>query len=218
MIRCLSVGAVTPCGEKGRDMEEAKCKARGMSRTRSIAFVGLSIALLAVSAWISIPLGPVPFTLQTFVVVFACLVLTPLECVAALTGYLALGALGLPMFSSMRGGIGVLAGPTGGFLWGFLLGAAAAIVLRFVLSSAVRRREAARTSSTARAMAVDLAAGFLFLAVSYLCGWAQLMAVTGLGPEAAFIAGVGPFIIIDAVKLVAAVLCARTVKAALPKR
>ena len=99
-------------------MEEAKRKVSPASRTRSIAFVGLSMALLAVSAWISIPVGPVPFTLQTFVVVFAFLVLTPRECVAALTGYLALGAIGLPLFSSMRGGIGVLAGPTGGFLWG----------------------------------------------------------------------------------------------------
>ncbi len=203
-------------------MEEAKRKVSPASRTRSIAFVGLSMALLAVSAWISIPVGPVPFTLQTFVVVFAFLVLTPRECVAALTGYLALGAIGLPLFSSMRGGIGVLAGPTGGFLWGFLLGAAAAIVLRFALSSAAQRREARNAGSGAgsskRAMAVDLAAGLLFLAVTYLCGWAQLMAVAGMGPEAAFLTAVGPFIPIDAVKLVAAVLCARAVGSALPRR
>ena len=187
-----------------------------------MAFAGLSIALLAVSAWISIPFGPVPFTLQTFVVVFAFLVLTPRECVAALTGYLALGAVGLPMFSSMRGGIGVLAGPTGGFLWGFLLGAAAAIVLRFALSSAMQRRDVLRNQpravSAKRAMAIDLAAGFLFLAITYLCGWAQLMAVAALSPEAAFVAAVGPFIPIDAVKLAAAVLCARAVASAVPRR
>ena len=203
-------------------MEEARRKVSHVSRTRSIAFVGLSIALLAVSAWISIPVGPVPFTLQTFVVVFAFLVLTPRECVAALTGYLALGAVGLPMFSSMRGGIGVLAGPTGGFLWGFLLGAAAAIVLRFALSSALQRRDSLKggsgTGSAKRAMAIDLAAGFLFLAVTYVCGWAQLMAVAAVGPEAAFFTAVGPFIPIDAVKLVAAVLCARAVSSSLPRR
>lgn len=202
-------------------MEEARRKVAGASRTRSIAFVGLSIALLSVSAWISIPVGPVPFTLQTFVMVFAFLVLTPRECVAALTGYLALGAIGLPLFSSMRGGVGVLAGPTGGFLWGFLLGAAAAIVLRHVLMSAVGRRgseKAAGARSASLAMAIDLASGFLFLAVSYVCGWAQLMAVAALGPEAAFLTAVAPFIIIDAVKLVAAVLCARAVSNALPKR
>lgn len=204
-------------------MEKAKTvKTAGISRTRSIAFVGLTIALMAVSAWVSIPLGPVPFTLQTFVVVFAFLVLTPRECVAALAGYLALGAIGVPVFSSMRGGIGVLAGPTGGFLWGFLLGAAAAIVLRFAFAKLADRGTAHTANATrairVRRMAIDLAAGFLFLAVSYICGWAQLMAVAAMSPLAAFATGIAPFILIDAAKLVAAVICAQAVNRALPKR
>lgn len=190
------------------------------SRTRSLAFVGLTIALLVVSAWVSIPLGPVPFTLQTFVIVFAFLVLTPRECLASMGGYLVLGAVGLPVFSSMRGGIGVLAGPTGGFLWGFLLGAAVAIVVRIALN-----RLAGRTHNDLRSgarqvrfMAIDLVAGFVFLAVSYVCGWAQLMVVAALSPEAAFAAAVAPFVVLDTVKLVAAVLCARAVNKALPRR
>ncbi len=201
-------------------MEKAKRKSVGVSRTRSIAFVALSIALLAVSAWISVPFGPVPFTLQTFVVVFAFLVLTPVECVVAIAGYLLLGAIGLPMFASMRGGIGVLAGTTGGFLWGFLLGAALAILVRFALKALLARREGAEgtTSHTVLSMVIDFVAGFVFLGITYVCGWAQLMAVAMLTPEAAFIAGVAPFIIIDIIKLIAAVLCARAVVAALPKR
>ena len=107
-------------------MEEVKARKGAAARTRSLAFVGLSIAIMAVSAWVTVPLGPVPFTLQMFALVFAIVVLTPRECIAAVTGYLLLGAVGLPVFSGMRGGIGVLAGPTGGFLWGYLLGAAAA--------------------------------------------------------------------------------------------
>ncbi len=201
-------------------MEEAKQKTKGVSRTRSIAFVALSIALLAVSAWISVPFGPVPFTLQTFVVVFAFLVLTPVECVVAIAGYLLLGAIGLPMFASMRGGIGVLAGTTGGFLWGFLLGAALAIAVRFALTALLKRRELEEGTAphTAWSMVIDFVAGFVFLGVTYLCGWVQLMAVALLSPEAAFLAGVAPFIVIDVAKLIAAVLCARAVIAALPKR
>ncbi len=201
-------------------MEETKSKSPRVSRTRSIVFVGLSIALLAVSAWISIPFGPVPFTLQTFVVVFAFLVLTPAQCIAAIAGYLVLGAIGLPMFASMRGGIGVLAGTTGGFLWGFLLGAALAMVVRFALTALVHRRENEEESASHKVilMVIDFVAGFIFLAVTYVCGWAQLMAVALLSPEAAFIAGVAPFILIDIVKLVAAVLCARAVRAVLPKQ
>ena len=76
--------------------------------TRSIAFVALTIALMGVSAWVAIPFGPVMLTLQMFALMFALLALTPRECMAAIAGYLALGAVGLPMFSGMRGGIGML--------------------------------------------------------------------------------------------------------------
>ena len=91
----------------------------GSSRTRSIAFVGLTIAVMAVSAWVTIPLGPVPFTLQMFAMAFAVVVLTPREAIAAIAGYLALGAVGVPVFSGMRGGIGVLAGRYGWVHLGF---------------------------------------------------------------------------------------------------
>ncbi len=96
------------------------------SRTRSIAFVGLTIAIMAVSAWVTIPFGPVPFTLQMFAMAFAVVVLTPREGIAAIAGYLCPRGRRRAGVSGMRGGIGVLAGPTGGFIWGFLFGIAAA--------------------------------------------------------------------------------------------
>ena len=62
-------------------------KAAGMrGRTRSIAFVGLTIALMGVSAWVAIPFGPVLLTLQMFALMFALLALTPRECLAAIGG------------------------------------------------------------------------------------------------------------------------------------
>ena len=97
--------------------------------TRSIAFVALTIALMGVSAWVAIPFGPVMLTLQMFALMFALLALTPRECLAAIAGYLALGAVGLPMFSGMRGGIGMLLGPTGGYLWGYVVAAAVALAV-----------------------------------------------------------------------------------------
>ena len=110
-------------------------KTLASSRTRSIAQVALCIAIMAVCAWVTVPLGPVPFTLQTFAVAFAILALRPGEAVAATAGYLVLGAVGLPVFSGMRGGIGMLAGPTGGFLWGFLAGAVATGMLMAIFMS-----------------------------------------------------------------------------------
>lgn len=189
------------------------------SKTRSIVYVGMTVALLAVSAWVAIPLGPVPFTLQTFVLAFALLVLRPSECFAALCAYLVLGAIGVPVFSGMRGGLGMLAGPTGGFLWGFVLGAAVAFL---VLGLAERRalpatrRDATTHKSRRIETASELVACLAFLLVSYLCGWVQLMFVAGLSPLAAFLAAIAPFAIPDIVKLVAAVAVARTVRKAVP--
>lgn len=204
----------------------AQTQARPLSRTRSIAFVGLTIAIMAVSAWVTVPLGPIPFTLQMFAVAFAIVVLKPQEAIAAIVGYLLLGAIGVPVFSGMRGGVGVLAGPTGGFLWGYLFGVAAAVLLLMVVRSRSARREAQADPASAAALTgmqkvlgflrvagVEIVAGILFTAISYLCGWAQYMAVAGVGPEAAFLACIAPFVVVDLIKIVAAVACARAVKA-----
>ena len=81
----------------------------------------LFAALLAVCAWVCIPLGDTVLTLQTFGI-FLCLLLLGGKWGSLTVGiYLLLGAVGLPVFSGFRGGIGALAGVTGGFLWGFLL-------------------------------------------------------------------------------------------------
>ena len=138
--------------------------------TRSVAFCGLCVAIMVVSAWITVPFGPVPFTLQVFALVFAILVLKPKESVAAVCIYLLMGAMGLPVFSSMRGGIGVLAGPTGGFLWGYLLGA---ILVAAIMTLWDRR-------SARRPLAADVVAVIVFLLVCYACGWVQLSFVTGM--------------------------------------
>lgn len=110
-------------------MATVQANSRLSTQTQTVVFCGLSISLMAVSAWISLPIWLVPVTLQTFVMVFVVLLLTPRQCLISITGYLLLGAIGLPVFSSMRGGIGVLAGPTGGFLWGFLLAAIIALTV-----------------------------------------------------------------------------------------
>ena len=64
------------------------------SRTRSLVFVALCVAIMAVSAWVTVPIGPVPITLQMFAIVFSILVLTPKQCIAAICCYVLLGAIG----------------------------------------------------------------------------------------------------------------------------
>jgi len=89
-------------------------------RSRKMVYIALCAALMAVCAMITIP-SAVPFTLQTFGVFFTVLFLGGKQGLAAILVYLAVGALGLPVFAGFGGGIGVLFGPTGGYLLGFLL-------------------------------------------------------------------------------------------------
>lgn len=72
------------------------------TKALDLAYIALMAALIALCAWISVPLGPVPFTMQTFGI-FA--------------------ALGLPVFSGFSAGAGVLFGATGGYLLGYLAAA-----------------------------------------------------------------------------------------------
>ena len=82
-------------------------------------------ALIAASAWIAVPLpfSPVPVTAQTFAVLLVGSVLGARRGAAAALAYLGEGALGLPVFAGGSGGAHVLAGPTGGYLAGFVAGA-----------------------------------------------------------------------------------------------
>lgn len=175
---------------------------RQPSRTRDTVTSALLAALLAASAWISIPVGAVPVTLQVFIVLLAGLLLGPRSALAAIGVYLLLGAAGIPVFAGGLGGFGVLAGPTGGYLAGFLVAAPTIALVR-------------RTRLFAsRGVAGDVVALAIGVVIIYVLGWAQLAIVTGMGAGAAFLAGVAPFIGIDALKAVAALGVARALKRA----
>ncbi len=89
--------------------------------SRQITLSALFIALLAICSWFTIPLWPVPITLQTFALFLIAAIFPPRLTGLTVTGYLLLGVSGLPIFSQGQGGIAVLLGPTGGFLLGFLV-------------------------------------------------------------------------------------------------
>ncbi len=173
------------------------------SRTRMIVLCALCCALLIVSAFFTVPIGPVPFTLQTLVVLLIALILTPRQAVVTVAIYLLLGAVGLPIFSSMTGGLGHLLGPTGGFLISYLIIAFGGSWLRGVL---VRHHLSM--------LVTDIIVIVLMLAVSYLIGWAWYMVVADLTPLEAFAGAVAPFIIIDVCKGIAAAIVASPVRIA----
>ena len=89
-------------------------------RIKHMTLCGMCAAVLILCAWISFPVGDVAITLQTFGI-FLCLgVLGGKLGSVVILVYLLLGAVGTPVFSGFRGGLGVLLGASGGYLTGFL--------------------------------------------------------------------------------------------------
>ena len=85
-----------------------------------LSVCALMAALLAVIAPLSVPVGPVPISLATLVLYLSVHVLRTRSALISCALYLLLGAFGLPVFSGYAGGIAKLAGPTGGYLVGYL--------------------------------------------------------------------------------------------------
>jgi biotin transport system substrate-specific component len=94
-------------------------KSTAQSRVRPLALCGLFAALITAGAYITVPIPYVPISLQTFFVLMAGLLLGEKLGAAAAAAYLALGLLGLPVFTG-GGGIGYIVHPTFGYILGFV--------------------------------------------------------------------------------------------------
>jgi biotin transport system substrate-specific component len=154
--------------------------------------------LTAVAAHIEIPTRPVPFTLQTLMVLLAGAMLGPRKGSLSMLLYLVMGALGLPVFSSGHVGFATLLGPTGGYLLTF---PAAAALVGFL--KPLDRQPWAAALALASGMALIFAGGIL-----------QLRATTGLSWPEALSAGLLLFSIWDLAKLAAATAIARALRQA----
>ena len=89
--------------------------------TKEMVLIAMFAAVMAVCSWISIPIGSIPITLQTFGVFCALSLLGGRNGTFSIAVYILLGAVGLPVFTGFKGGIGALTGPTGGYILGFIL-------------------------------------------------------------------------------------------------
>lgn len=92
-------------------------------KTNKMIKAAFMTALTAVSAYLIIPIGPVPISLQTFFVLLSGRLLGKKYAALSQLTYLLLGAFGLPIFSGGRGGLGTLLSPTGGFIFSFIIAA-----------------------------------------------------------------------------------------------
>jgi biotin transport system substrate-specific component len=162
---------------------------------KPLIYAALFAALTAIGAFIKIPLpiSPVPITLQVFFVLLAGLILGARGGGTSMTVYVILGIIGLPVFSGGSSVLGVLLGPTGGYLLGFIAGA--------FLTGLVYTR----TGSTRIGAIIAMVAGLILI---YLLGVIQLSTAAQMSIQQAIAVGVLPFLIGDAIKIAAALIVA----------
>jgi biotin transport system substrate-specific component len=168
--------------------------------TRAVLLAIAGACLLTISAKVQVP-GPVPMTLQTLAVLGLGAALGFRLAVASVLLYLVQGALGMPVFANtppMAPGLAYLAGPTGGFLLGFIL---AAGLVGLAADRGLMRRPVAFAAVLGVSLLALLGTGWLFLALLATVGTGS-----GVGFARAFQVGVEPFLLGEGIKLAIAAL------------
>ena len=181
--------------------DSAPIKAHEVTGTRRTILAGMMAAVLSVLSILQIPMpSGVPITLQTFAVALCGYVLGPsLGAIAALI-YLLLGAVGVPVYSGMTGGPGILFGMTGGFIWGFVpMAALCGIGMRKGLNW------------------TSFVCGLAGLASCHVLGFLWFAHVMGMGIGESFLLVSVPYLVKDVLSVVGAALIAVALKKALRK-
>ncbi len=163
--------------------------------TLKSVFTALFAALICAGSVMAIPIGPVPIVLQNAFAILAGLLLGPVQGAGAVGLFLMAGALGLPVFSGGKSGFVVLVGPTGGYLAGYMIGA-------FVAGYAMKKASGTDAGKNLPVVISAAIGGFLCI---YIPGVLVLRRVLGLGMAEAIVKGVVPFLVADALKIVALV-------------
>ncbi len=176
---------------------------RNQCQPLSMVQIGLFAAVLAVLSQISIPLPTgIPITLQTFAVALAAYTLGWKKGVASVGIFLALGAVGVPVFAGFTGGIGKFVGVTGGYLWGFLpMALLCGIAVEFWTRRTGRLRGV-----------ICVLLSIAGLAVCHAAGSVQFALVSASSMLQAFLLASAPYLVKDVCSLIAAFGLAMTVR------
>lgn len=177
-------------------------KEKRFLETKDIALIALFVAVIIVCTLISIPIGPVPFTLQTLAVMTTAGILGAKRGTLSVAVYILLGIIGLPVFSGFKGGIAVIAGPTGGFIIGFLFTAIIVGLATSVVKSEKKIDEIV-------ASVISMLIGDI---VCFAIGATWFVVVTGSTFSKAMTLCILPFIIPDIAKIIISTILVVAIK------
>ncbi|MGN0115602.1 MAG: biotin transporter BioY [Acutalibacteraceae bacterium] len=176
-------------------MEATKANKR-TSPILMIILAAMFAAIGAVTSWISIPMpSGVPITLQTFGMALIGYTLGYKYGTLSVGVYVALGAIGVPVFSGFKGGFGVIAGPTGGFIIGFIFMAAICGLCRL---------NKIKSLGNVPKIIISIALGIIGLLVCHLLGVIQFMLLFKNNFIASALTVSIPYLIKDIISVVAA--------------
>lgn len=162
-------------------------------RTKQMVLIALMTAVTCVLGPLSIPLpfSPVPISLTNFAIFLAIFILGMKNGTISFIIYLLLGAVGVPVFSSFRGGLQVLAGPTGGYLIGFIF---LALIMGFALDHFDRK------------LVPTIIGMIIGMVVCYAFGTVWLAKLLSLSFKEGLMMGVIPYLAGDAAKIIIAAI------------
>lgn len=171
---------------------------------KKMSLVAMMTCLLMICSWLTIP-AAVPFTMQTFAVFCSLILLGGKAGLTSLVLYVFMGIVGIPVFSGFRGGIGHIAGPTGGYIIGLIAAAVFYCLLEPLFAKSVK---------------IQIAALIGGLFICYLIGtmWFQVIyGIRGVSYSFYMIISVCviPYIIPDMVKLVLAWIISKKIRKAI---
>lgn len=166
-----------------------------------MVLIAVFTALISVCSLIQIPLGPIPFTMQNFAVFITAGVLGVKRGTLSIIAYILLGIAGVPVFRGM-GGPGVIAGPTGGYILGFIFSVIIIGVITYFI----------KTDRVWLNTVIMMAAMILGDVVCFIVGTIQFMFITKTSLVAALGYCVIPFVVPDLIKIVAAAIIVNRMK------
>ena len=158
-------------------------------KTSAITMIAMMTAIMAIFSQVTIPLpfSPVPLTLQTAGVILAPVLLGAKKGSLSILAYILLGAFGVPVFSAGKAGLAVLYGPTGGFIFGFL-------IATFIAGLYWQIQEK-KTLSKAYLTAI------ISITITMFCGVTWFSYIMGASLKMAFLLAVLPFLPLDIFKI-----------------
>lgn len=171
-------------------------KPRIKSAAKEAAYLALGVAILTVCAWITIPFGAIPVTLQTFAVALIGALFGAVRGVAVVLVYFVMGLIGIPVFSNFNAGVVALLGPTGGYLIGFVFSVATVGLFSRISVKNKIAKTAIVYGGAISGMLICYFFGTLWFVTVYNRGSAETV-----GIAAALMLCVVPFLLPDAIKL-----------------